>query len=198
MKYSLYQEARNLSWEVLRDCGIECFPVNLGEICRHYKIKTIPYSKFTLWDMVDPHAKKGDGFSLKLETQYYLVFNDSIHHLGRTRFTIAHELGHILLGHVETITFYRNSEIDSDTNEKETQANIFARDLLMPAAVLAALHVHAPEEIAAFCNISLQSAQIRAKRMEALYQRDCFQQHPLERAITEQFGNYIKKINYQK
>ena len=195
MKYSLYQEARNLSWIVLRDCGVNCFPVNLGEICRHYKIKMIPYSNFTLWDLVDPQAKKGDGFSLKFENQYYIVFNDFILHSGRTRFTVAHELGHILLGHVETITFYRNSENDSSTNEKETQANIFARDLLMPAAILAALQVHTPEEISTFCNISLQSAQIRAKRMEVLYQRQRFQQHPLERAITQQFDGYIKKIS---
>lgn len=198
MKYSLYQQARNLSWRVLRDCGVCQFPVNLGTICKHYKIKTIPYSKFTLWSMVDPHAKEGDGFSLKFENQYFIVFNDSIHHLGRTRFTLAHELGHILLGHVEEITFYRNNEIDSDTNEQETQANIFARDLLMPAAILAALDVHTPEEIGDLCNISLQSAQIRAQRMETLYQRGCFQLHPLERAVTQQFSDYINKINLQK
>ncbi|NCC15663.1 MAG: ImmA/IrrE family metallo-endopeptidase [Clostridia bacterium] len=198
MKYSLYQQARNLSWQVIQDCEITQFPIHLGTICRHYNIKTIPYSKFTLWDMVDPRAKHGDGFSLKFETQYYIVFNDSIHHSGRIRFTLAHELGHILLGHVEKITFYRNSEIDSNTNEQEAQANIFARDLLMPAAVLAALHLHTPQDIATFCNISMQSAKIRAERMEELYRRERFQLHPLERAITEQFADYIKKMNSYK
>lgn len=198
MKYSLYQQARNLSWKVIQDCKITQFPIHLGTIFRHYNIKTIPFSKFSLWDMLDPRAKNGDGFSLKIEMQYYIVFNDSINHSGRIRFTLAHELGHILLGHVNKITFYRNSEIDSKTNEQETQANIFARDLLMPAAILAALHVHTPQEIVNFCNISVQSAQIRAERMEELYRRDCFQLHPLERAVTEQFADYIKKMNSPK
>ncbi|MCQ4935187.1 ImmA/IrrE family metallo-endopeptidase [Anaerotignum propionicum] len=195
MKYRLYQQARNLSWKVLQDCGIKQFPVNLGEICRFYKIKTIPYSKFTLWDMVDSQAKNGDGFSFQMENQYYIVFNDSINYLGRIRFTLAHEIGHILLGHVETITFYRNSEIDSQAAEKETQANIFARDLLMPAVVLSALNVHSATEIAKLCNISLQSAKIRAKRMEELYQRNCFQLHPLERDVILLFKDYIENNN---
>ncbi len=191
MKYSLYQQARNLSWRVIQDCQIDQFPVNLGGICRHYKIKTIPYSKFTLWDMVDPQAKNGDGFSLKIETQYYIVFNDFIKHQGRIRFTLAHEIGHILLGHVETITFYRNSEIDPVTNEQETQANVFARDLLMPAVVLSALHVHTAKEIAELCNISMQSAKIRQIRLEELYRRNRFQLHPLERGVIQQFTDYI-------
>ncbi len=222
MKYRLYQQARNLSWEVIRDCKINCFPVNLGAICRHYEIKTIPYSKFTLWDMVDPLAivtiqnsnflfiflsitmnkteisKKGDGFSLKFEEQYYIIFNDYVNNLGRIRFTIAHEVGHILLGHVESITFYRNSEIDSNTNEEEAQANIFARDLLMPAAVLSALHVHSPKEIATLCNISMQSAGIRAQRLAVLNKRGCFQMHPLERGAVKEFAPYIEKMNKEK
>ncbi|KAF5076729.1 hypothetical protein DSECCO2_157670 [anaerobic digester metagenome] len=82
MKYRLYQQARKLSWKVLRDCGINQLPVNLGEICRYYKIKTVPYPKFTLWDMVKPHAKNGDGFSFKLQNQYYIFFNDSVSYLG--------------------------------------------------------------------------------------------------------------------
>ncbi|WP_304508582.1 ImmA/IrrE family metallo-endopeptidase [Anaerotignum sp.] len=128
---------------------------------------------------------------LKFENQYYIVFNDSIHHLGRIRFNITHEIGHILLGHVDAIPFYRKSEFDSETNEQETQANIFARDLLMPSAILTALEVHTPEKISTLCNISVQSAQIRAKRMEILYHN--FQLHPLERTVTEQFLSILMK-----
>lgn len=192
MKYRLYQQARNLSWNVIRDCGINQLPVNLGEICRYYKIKTVPYSKFTLWDMVKPQAKNGDGFSFKLANQYYIVFNDSVHYLGRIPFTLAHEIGHILLGHVETITFYRNCEIDSQAMEKEIQANILGRDILMPAVVLSVLDVHSAKEIAKLCNISIQSSKIRAKRLKELCQRNCFQFHPLERSVMLQFKDYIE------
>ncbi len=198
MKYSLYQQARDLSWKVIQEKGIQCLPVNLGEICRHYQIKTIPYSKFTLWELVDTQAKKGDGFSLKMGEQYYIVFNHAISHSGRIRFTIAHEIGHILLGHVEKVTFYRNSEIDSDTNEQEFQANVFARDLLMPATVLSALGLESAEEISALCGVSMQSAKIRALRLTELNLRNRFHLHPLERAVAAQFANYIQSMKSKK
>ena len=194
MRYSLYQQARNLSWKVLQEMGIQNFPIHLGEICKFYNIKTIPYSKFTLWELVDPQAKQGDGISLKTGGQYYIVFNDEIQHAGRIRFTLAHEIGHILLGHVENITFYRNSEMDSDTDEREVQANIFARDLLMPATVLSALNLNTSAEISLLCNVSMQSAEIRAKRLVELDQRGKFHIHPLERAVSIQFAEFIKQI----
>ncbi|WP_323392984.1 ImmA/IrrE family metallo-endopeptidase [Anaerotignum propionicum] len=74
-----------------------------------------------------------------------------MNHLGRIHFTLSHEIDHILLGHFETITFYRNIEIDSPTIEKETQANIFVRELLMPAIVLSDFDVHSAKEISKLC-----------------------------------------------
>jgi len=54
----------------------------------------------------------------------------------RQSFTIAHELGHLKL-HDDVLTdrFYRQQVrqlIDSDVDERETQANQFAASLLMP------------------------------------------------------------------
>ncbi|WP_312043904.1 hypothetical protein [Anaerotignum sp.] len=63
----------------------------------------------------------------------------------------------------------------------------------MPAVVLSALDVHSDKEIAKLCNISMQSSKIRAKRLEELHQRHCFQLHPLERSIMLQFKDYIEK-----
>ncbi|MGT2885099.1 ImmA/IrrE family metallo-endopeptidase [Streptococcus ferus] len=49
---------------------------------------------------------------------------------NRDRFTIAHELGHLFLGHVNQYeTLYRRG-----ANELEYAANEFAADLLMPEA----------------------------------------------------------------
>ena len=73
------------------------------------------------------------------------------------------------------------------------QANVFARDLLMPATVLATLDIHTPEEIMELCHISRQSAEIRAKRLEELYKRNMFNNHPLEMQVREQFDDFIIK-----
>ena len=128
------------------------------------------------------------------ETQVFI--NDKIHNRNRRRFTLAHELGHALLDHSLDEIHYRNSEIDSQTDAQEVEANVFARDILMPATVLAALDIHTPEEIMELCHVSRQSAEIRAKRLQELYQRNKFNRHPLERKVREQFDDFIR--NYQK
>ena len=79
---------------------------------------------------------------------------------------------------------------------QELEANIFARDILMPATVLAALDIHTPEEIMALCDISYQSARIRAERLELLYRTNKFNAHPLEKQVREQFDDFIR--NYHK
>jgi Zn-dependent peptidase ImmA (M78 family) len=57
----------------------------------------------------------------------------------RQRFTMAHELGHILLHDdqemsvdVKPITLLRNNESSSGTSWREVEANMFAANLLMP------------------------------------------------------------------
>ncbi|MBO5449706.1 MAG: ImmA/IrrE family metallo-endopeptidase [Ruminococcus sp.] len=97
------------------------------------------------------------------------------------RYTIAHEIGHILL--VE--------------NSPEDAAERFAIGILAPACVLHALEIERAEDIAKLCNISITAASNRAERMKILNQRNAFLKHPLEREVYEQFKPFIqsKKIN---
>lgn len=53
----------------------------------------------------------------------------------RQRFTIAHEIGHVILGHIDEIEIYRNTEseyCDMVHRAIEVSANKFAAELLMP------------------------------------------------------------------
>jgi len=70
----------------------------------------------------------GDGFSIGSS----LINYNSTSPIVRQRFTVAHELGHILLGHnsrAKIIDFY-----SKDINEQ--QANVFASELLVPLQML--------------------------------------------------------------
>jgi len=67
------------------------------------------------------------------------------HHPNRQRFSIAHELGHLLLHSVETLHVDRNEvfrvqrrdeESAKGTNLEEREANAFAAELLMPESFL--------------------------------------------------------------
>lgn len=98
-------------------------------------------------------------------------------------------LGHLRFGK----TYNRNSEIDfKGMDVYEMQANVFARDLLMPATVLHSLGIKSAEDIARICNVSMLSAEIRYKRLTELNERNVFNRHPLERQVYKNFQPYIK------
>lgn len=187
--YQLYKDARDKSWDTLIKCRINTLPVNLMVIARHYGIKIIRYSKSEYIKSLN--ITESDGFSF-LKGQPIIYYNDRKPY-NRVRFTIAHELGHCLLGHLYEgkPTNRQNNETDAYTDLKEVQANVFARDLLMPATVLHSLNVQSPEDIAKICNVSMQSAEIRYKRLLELNKRGTYNRHPLERQVYEQFKNYI-------
>lgn len=67
-------------------------------------------------------APSSDGFTLRRGTKYIIVYNDSVFlPESRVRFTLAHELGHVVLQH----------KMEGDEVE-EQEANTFARNLLAP------------------------------------------------------------------
>ena len=72
---------------------------------------------------------------------------NALHHPNRQRFTIAHEIGHLVLHRAEItkeihvdkgfLIMMRNSVSSEGVDEMEIEANLFATELLMPAAFLA-------------------------------------------------------------
>ena len=194
--YDSYKKARNASWETLINFGICELPVDLQKIAELANMKIDLYSRSNFVQVFRTEVADGDGFILDDGGQKRIYLNDKINNRSRRRFTLAHELGHGILNHDIGKVHYRNSEIDSQTDAQELEANVFARDILMPATVLAALDVHTPEEIMKACDISRKSAEIRAERLEELYKRNMFNKHPLERKVIKQFDEFIK--NYKK
>ena len=194
--YEHYKKARDMAWKALIDSGINSLPVDLWKIAEHFDLRMHAYSKSGLIQFLKEDVLQGDGFIAYIGGKKEIFINDKINNRPRRRFTMAHELGHGILNHDISKVHFRNSEIDSQTDMQELQANVFARDLLMPATVLAALDIHTPEEIMKLCDVSRRSAEIRAKRMEELYQRNMFNHHPEERKVRELFDDFIR--NYQK
>ena len=189
MEYYDYKIARNLAWKVLIECDIREFSVNLAKIINHYGIYLIRYSES---DYINRHSLPNeDGFSILIDGKPIIYYNDQ-KPIYRARFTLAHEIGHILLGHLANgETLHRNTEYDV-LDVKEQQANVFARDILMPATVLHSLGIKSAEDIARICNVSMLSAEIRYKRLTELNERNVFNRHPLERQVYKNFQPYIK------
>ncbi len=119
------------------------------------------------------------------------IFINKEEHMLRQRFTIMHELGHFLLGHLGDIPFARSEEECRPAEEQA--ADKFAIDMLAPACVLWGMRLQTPEEIAKYCQISIAAATFRAERMKLLYQRGMFLTHPLEQRVYARFLHYIRK-----
>ncbi len=174
MKYTRYKFSRNLAWEIMVKEHISELPVKVIPLCKKLGIKAIKYSEA-------PRVPKvGDGFSVVIGKKAYIFYNDSVNS-KRQRFTIAHEIGHILLGHNET-----------EVEDREVEADVFASRLLMPACILKECNVQTAEDIMLLCDVSKAAAEIRLKRFKVLTERNKFYLHPLERKVKKRFKNFIK------
>ena len=190
MNYKDYQNARDAAWKILLDCGVEQLPVDLKAICKQLGVRVRRYADVR--GMSDA-ALQADGLTFFSWGKPVILYNQDRSPM-RIRFTIAHELGHLVLGHVapgQRTTI--NREPSPADDPIETAANKFAARLLAPACVLWGLDVHTPEEISELCHISQQAAEFRAERMAVLYQRGKFLASPLERRVYEQFLPFIKE-----
>lgn len=102
-------------------------------------------------EKVIKYAESNDGVThYNKNTDQYIVLYNTKHCVGRRRFTLAHELGHIVLGHLEAAAFSKASINNfnglSDT-AIEREADWFASMLLCPFPVLRELNVNSPTQI---------------------------------------------------
>ena len=209
--YSDYKEARNKAWELIFKYEINRLPVEVKQLCR--KMDLLCYSYEDGQELIERYNlqayTENEGFSCVIKNRYIIFYDETIRPHTRKRFTAAHELGHIVLGHLSNdsvacrngVTLWNNT--GEEPAPEETTANVFAARLLAPACVLHALDVHTAGEIASLCGLSNTAAEIRAKRMAELYARErewlytkgysCFGVSPQERRALAQFGTFIKE-----
>lgn len=195
MDYRDYQNARDAAWRILIDCNIDQLPVNLNTVCRKLKIRALTYGKNTKLierASLSQAVHRTDGMTFYARETPIILFDEKMLP-ARAKFTVAHELGHIILGHVKpgNVTTV-NREPQPNDEPEERAANQFAARLLAPACVLWGLDVHTTEEIMELCHISRQAAQFRAQRMEELYRRNKFLMSPLEREVYRKFQPFIR------
>lgn len=129
---------RSLVSTLLSDLGIEHPPVEVEEIAKHLGATV----------QLEPGGPDLSGFLLRDEEYGTIIGVNDSHHENRQRFTIAHEIGHLLLHagerlHVDRAQrgyqVMRRDEVSSQgTDESEIEANVFAAELLMPKAFLEA------------------------------------------------------------
>ena len=184
MNYKDYQFARDAAWKILIRERVCALPVSMSRLCRQMGIEVKYDDKVRLDDGCG-------GMVLKKGRRYVIIVRRS-DPPQRQRFTIAHELGHILAGDVGRYKLV-NREPSPRDNPIETRANVIASRILAPACVLWGCGVCSAQDIARICDISYAAASFRWQRMQLLYARGKFLASPLERQVFEQFRDYIQE-----
>jgi len=170
---------------VLIDSGITSLPVSVSQICSWNGWVLASYDSAK--DMIaalglSDLTHDTDGFCLKNKDRYYIFYN---RHLPseRQRFVIAHEIGHIILGHVDRMkcTLHNQPPSESD-NPDELAANLYAARLVAPAPVLHALHATTPEQIADTCGLTSAAAAF------------CADYSASDNALLDSFESYIRWV----
>lgn len=186
MYYSIYKNVRNDAWNCLIDHGIDRLPVDVLKIARDCNIRVI---KNCHVDILQPEE---DAKAFFYEQKWYIIYNEN-NDVSVTRFAIAHELGHIFLGHDLTHAKYENVREFGKKSKAEQQSDIFATRLLCPACIIMNLGITSAEEISDTCRVPLKVARIRAHRMKELYKKNKFFSNDLEKAVFENFRDYVSQ-----
>ena len=159
--------------EFLLNENIESFPVRPLDIILHHgwAVKTFEWllacegltSDVTDITQAIRHlmgSKDSVVYRLKDGT-YFIAFSGKARPRTRINFSLAHEIGHIVLGHLEG--FDTEGISDSAYRVLESEADCFARNILAPAAVAASLLKAEAEKCQKVFGISAAAWTVRQK-----------------------------------
>lgn len=162
MNQTRKNQIKNKVLLLLAGLHISFLPIDLDQIMDSLLVKTLSFSAACSRGIIIPEGI--EGFTVirqrtSAPSQYLLVYRDDIS-FERLRWTLAHEIGHIVLGH---LLRPRDSQREAVFEE---EANYFAKELLMPLPVLAMIGARSVADISRVCGVSYEAAQIRARDFE--------------------------------
>jgi hypothetical protein len=128
--------------EVFKKCDVKTFPIDCINIITGLGIPLYKYS-----DLPEVKARKclqvsNDAFTL----QGVIFYNDNFPHTERQRFSLMHEVGHIVLNH------------EGESSGNEIEADLFASNILAPRSIIWHLHFNSVKDICEIFNVSCMAA----------------------------------------
>lgn len=100
------------------------------------------------------------------ESGRYLILYNANSNPGRIRWTIAHEIGHICIGHLKVIEDAEIAYTESRDfyDQFESEADYFAWNLLAPLPIMREMGIHSAAEIKSVYGLSTQAAALHFDR----------------------------------
>lgn len=158
-----YKTATNAAYKLIAERELFSIETNvfaIAEQLRNCRVYTYGLANFWFGIPLDVLLATSEyGFSIKKNDKRIIYYNEKTP-LSCIRFTLAHEIGHAVLGHQ-----------DEEDNAAEKEANCFARNLLCPLPVAIGLEVKSEDDYVSVFNISSQmaSATVGRRSSDAYY-----------------------------
>lgn len=117
--------------------------------------------------LVEPHEMDEHAIAFPGEARIVVradIYERAGYDEGRDRFTMCHELGHVMLEHSPILARSGSTPTWPVYEDSEWQANTYAAELLMPVAVV--LKCRTPDELARVCGVSIDAAITRRRLMK--------------------------------
>ena len=140
LKPTRYDELERTVVELLEDYRFNHFPLDIFGLCNAIGVVCVPYFVLDEDDAIAANAVSEDGFTIWIEGHPIIVYNEG-NKPERIRFTLAHELAHVILDHGES------------TSETESEANWFAEYLLAPTALVVRRRINDTEDVMDYFNV---------------------------------------------
>ncbi len=201
--YRQYRQARDTAWRALLRLKEKRLPVDPEALAGLLGVEIHPYpdreENRRLWTLAG--RVNGVCVSLRIRGAWHIFLRESALDDSRRRFAVAHELGHLLLGHATLplapgVRCFDSGDNQGDLIEDAPEmtdyaADIFAIRLLSPACLLHESGVDSPGGIMALCGLPPRAAAMRAERMALLNRRNAFYSNPLERQVRDAFRPFL-------
>lgn len=184
-----YYKIIEIVYKTTIELGINYIPISVDYIANRLKIKSIQNCDLNT-PLLSPNQ---NGLAVLSKGKFYIIYNEK-DNLQERRFTAAHEIGHILLGHL-----FSNPISQQEKEIREQEADIFATFLLAPVCVIQALKLQTPKEIQSVCNMPYQYAQWCLEfAISDLSKFSAQKINGLENKIYKQFQSYIDNFHINK
>lgn len=185
-------KSRLTAWEIIKKHNIKNLPVDLNIFIRELDIQLLTYNDYalltnqTVENIIE--AYDNDAFTLLMNGSHHIVHNTDIKSVHRKRWTLMHEISHILLGHIEDGVTLKRSIIKEQLDREAD--NLTAR-ILAPSCILYLCEVTSAAELSMLCDISLVAGSNRYHHLVELRKKAKFFTCKQEREILPQFLPFI-------
>lgn len=159
----LYQQMDTISYPIQPKLILPCVPKS----CRMLTYqKTAKVAGCTVQDIAVLCKSNSGATHYDPDSNRYLILYNASMNQGRILWTLAHEIGHICIGHLEAIeeAEIAYTEQRDSYDQFESEADYFAWNFLAPLPVMREMGIRSESEIRTTYGLSAQAAALQYDR----------------------------------